>query len=151
MYDTIRDSVLGQLIRLVTKNKVLLYEEERNPEIWQKYVHREKSANMAQYGQTELPEEDSEKQEDGPDTPARRDSSPNSAGSISTSTAVGNDDLHKGKPVDQEKGKDVYVVDWYGPDDPDVSCSSSSRRGLWLMWYRTLETGVAPRGSGPPS
>lgn len=141
MYDTIRDSVLGQLIRLATKNKVLLYEEERNPEIWQKYVHREKSANMAQYGQTELPEEVSEKQEDDPDTPVRRDSSPNS--SSSTSTAVGNDDLHKGRPVDQEKGKDVYVVDWYGPDDQEVCFHSGSRCRLSLTWYRTPKTGAA--------
>ncbi|KAK5085406.1 GTPase-activating protein [Lithohypha guttulata] len=138
MYDTIRDSVLGQLIRLATKNKVLLYEEERNPEIWQKYVHREKSANMAQHGQTELPEEVSEKQEDGPDTPVRRDSSPNS--SSSTSTAVGNDDLHKGRPVDQEKGKDVYVVDWYGPDDQENPKNWSRPKRFWTTFLICLLT-----------
>jgi len=119
MKDLIRDSTFGQLVRLVTRNKVFLYPEEKDSELWKKYVNKEKSANMATYGQTSVPENEGEKDND---RQSARDRSPRRSQS-SSSTAIdesNNVNEVSGKPIDQEKGKDSHVVDWYGPDDPEV-------------------------------
>lgn len=102
MSDLIRDSFFGHTIRLISNGRVLHYPEELDPSIWQRYINEKKSANMAMYGKTEIPESESK------DTP--RDSK-------SPSLSSGNGD---NRPVDAEKGRDVYLVDWYGPDDPEV-------------------------------
>lgn len=103
MSDLIRDSFFGHFLRLVSNRRVLHYPEELDPSIWQRYINEKKSANMAMYGQTEAPDGDSK------DTP--RDSN-------SPSPYNENGDNRR---VDAEKGRDVYLVDWYGPDDPEVS------------------------------
>lgn len=36
--DTIREAPFGQLLRLLTNNRVLLYPEERDPDIWYSYI-----------------------------------------------------------------------------------------------------------------
>lgn len=103
MSDLIRDSFFGHFLRLVSNGRVLHYPEELDPSIWQRYINEKKSANMAMYGQTEVPDDDSK------DTP--RDSN-----SPSPYNEKGDN-----RRVDAEKGRDVYLVDWYGPDDPEVS------------------------------
>ena len=55
MTELIRDTVFGHFLRKVTGNKVLLYEEEKDPSLWKKYVHIDKSANVAKHGQTSPP------------------------------------------------------------------------------------------------
>jgi len=114
--DLVRDSIFGQLVRLITRNKVFQYPEERDPSLWQKYVNAEKSGNMASYGQPEPPQDD-EKEEDN-ESQTRRQSSRSSS-----STQVGENECvneASGKTIDPEKGQDSYVVDWYGPDDEEV-------------------------------
>jgi len=119
MKDLIRDSTFGQLVRLVTRNKVFLYPEEKDSEVWKKYVNKEKSANMATYGQTSIPEDEDEK--DNNEQPARNNSPSRSQSSSSTAIdESSNVNEVSGKPIDQEKGKDSHVVDWYGADDPEV-------------------------------
>lgn len=133
--DLIRDSTFGQIVRLVTRGKVFQYEEERNPEIWQKFVSKEKSANMAKYGQIETPEEEMEKQGEVGDRPDDNRLNQNRHDSdSSTSTAVGADELRKGNKVDQEKGKDALVVDWYGPDDPENPRNWSRAKRFWVTF-----------------
>jgi DHA1 family multidrug resistance protein-like MFS transporter len=101
--DLIRDSPFGHTVRLLTRNKVFQYPEERDAEIWKKYVNQEKSGNMAQHGSPEAPE--------------GRNSSDSSS-----QTQVG-DGVNEasGVRVDPEKGKDKHVIDWYGADDAQVS------------------------------
>lgn len=119
MKELIRDTIFSHTLRLMTGGKVFKYPEEEDSSLWKKYVHTEKSANMAKYGQVQPPE-DSEQQAREPQTrssssstvvPSRRSEGVNGA---------------SGHPIDKEKGKDVYVVDWYGPDDPEVSSPSLS-------------------------
>lgn len=102
MSDLIRDSFFGHLLRLVSNGRFLHYPEELDPSIWQRYINEKKSANMAMYGQTESPESDSKDPPRGSDSPT---------------PSNGNGDK---RLVDAEKGRDVYLVDWYGPDDPEV-------------------------------
>lgn len=127
MSELIRDTVLGHFLRLVTGKKVLLYPEEKDPEIWRKYVNKEKSANMASHGQPQPPEEDEKKEEnkdDNEDESAPRNRGPSRTGSSQSSSTIKDDSGQvneaSGRPIDTEKGQDSFVVDWYGPDDPEV-------------------------------
>ncbi|KAH4860702.1 hypothetical protein HBH70_148270 [Parastagonospora nodorum] len=113
--DLIRDSPFGHIVRLVTRNKVFQYPEERDPEVWKKYVHQEKSGYMAHHGTTDPPEEESEELQNAQGVRAREHNSSDSA----SRTQVGDGfNEASGVKVDPEKGRDRHVVDWYGPDDP---------------------------------
>ncbi|OCT44444.1 Caffeine resistance protein 5 [Cladophialophora carrionii] len=57
MAELFRDTVVGQLLRLVTGRRILKYPEERDPSIWQRYLNVEKSSNMALHGSTSRPDQ----------------------------------------------------------------------------------------------
>lgn len=127
MSDLFRDTAFGQIVRWVTKNKVFQYPEERDPEIWTRYLDAQKSANAAKFGQTEKPEEgedakvgqDVDKDEAQNALPEAGQRTPNSRSS--SRTQVGDDvNAVSGTKVDQEKGKDLHVIGWYGDDDPGM-------------------------------
>lgn len=120
MKDTIRDSFFGQCCRLVTNGRIFNYQEEIDSSVWQRYIHNEKSAGQVQTPETSL------------ETGAERDNGNASSSSCSTTSSLTAAELgqqrdhaihdgDKGHSVDQEKGKDPNIVDWYGPDDPEAS------------------------------
>lgn len=150
MSDLIRDTVLGHFLRLVTGNKVLLYAEEKDPEIWRKYVNKDKSANMATHGQLQPPEKDEGNEKDENDTTQRR--SPSPAGSAGSSSTARDDSAQvneaSGRQIDSETGKDSFVVDWYGPDDPEVCDRTVRWRNSILMDSRILGIGHDQRDFG---
>lgn len=117
MKELIRDTIFSHTLRLMTGGKVFKYPEEEDSSLWKKYVHTEKSANMAKYGQVQPPE-DSEQQ--------ARESQTRSSSSSTVVPSRRSEGVNgaSGQTIDKEKGKDVYVVDWYGPDDPEVSSPS---------------------------
>ena len=116
--DIIRDSPFGHIVRLVTRNKCFQYPEEKDPGLWKKYVNQEKSGYVAHHGNTSPPEEEVEELRQARGVRERE-------GSDSSRTEVGeNYNYASGVRIDQEKGKDQYVIDWYGPDDPQVWRSS---------------------------
>lgn len=129
MAELIRDTVLGHFLRMVIGKKVLLYEEEKNPELWRKYIHEEKSGNMAKHGQTAAPDDENLDQQDTDDSPA---------GSASSGSTVvdRNQQVNEvsGKPVDPEKGRDVHIVDWWGPDDPENPRNWSRFKRCWVTF-----------------
>lgn len=100
---------------------MLLYEEEKNPELWKKYVNKDKSANMAVHGATQPPDDVKEK-EDGQEESDSQQPRHRGSNSSSSTQVASDQEINKasGKPLDKEKGKDVFVVDWWGPDDPEV-------------------------------
>jgi len=104
--ELIRDSPFGHIVRLVTRNKVFQYPEERDPEVWKKYVNQEKSGHMAHHGAPEPPNDN------GNDTTHERD------GNVSDASSQTQVNEASGARVDPEKGKDRYVIDWYGDEDP---------------------------------
>lgn len=126
MSDLIRDSAFGHIVRLVTKRKYLQYPEEKDPELWTKYVNQEKSGYAAYHGSTEAPENANDVEELTQAHGVRnRDQRHDSDDSSRT---VGNGvNETSGVRVDPEKGRDYHVVDWYGPDDPAVCPSSINR------------------------
>ena len=130
MSDLFRETVCGQLIRLATGSRFLKYPEERDPSLIEKYINPEKSANLARTGTTQSkpPQQEqkheTEKEKEYEATPQPR--SANSRNSSDTQVDRPEQDnvlvnVPSGVRVDPEKGRDGHVVDWYGPDDPDVS------------------------------
>lgn len=133
MYDLVRDSTFGRLVRLATGSKVFSYPEERDPSLWKKYVHEEKSGFAAHHGHTGPHREGSYAEPTiqplgGIRTREGMNDGMASDGSASSERTLRGqlpDDGHtynnaSGMRVDPEKGKDIHVIDWYGPDDADV-------------------------------
>jgi len=151
MKELVRDTVFGHFLRLVTKGKVMTFEEERDSSLWKRYVDKEKSGRMAHHGHTGEEEKENEKETkdtDDSESPERGiwqkdEESENRAGQNqavlsqnggprnSSETRLGSLDNGQQRneiscvPVDPEKGRDVSVVTWYGENDPEV-CSSLS-------------------------
>ncbi|PSR79988.1 putative caffeine resistance protein 5 [Coniella lustricola] len=124
MKDLVRESFFGQCARLITGGRVLQYPEEEDPSIWQRYVHAEKSANMGLYGTTERPSSSSSAQNQNEEKKKKTRKSDEDDGASNDSGYGANGEQtprraggHQ-KYIDPEKGRDVHVVDWYGPDDP---------------------------------
>lgn len=147
MAELFRDTVAGQLLRLISGRRLLQYPEERDSSIWQKYLNPDKSANMAIHGSTEPPSSE-EKQE--PDSARfssneagsqpRRDSS----SGTSASTTVDNDNVLvntlSNTKIDPEKGRDAHIVDWYSPDDPDNPQNWGRFKKIWVTFEICLLT-----------
>lgn len=117
--DLIRDSPFGHIVRLVTKRKVFQYPEEKDPSLWQKYVHEEKTAHVAYHGRTESPE-DHENTDEPNNAGGMSQRDQGSRSSSQTQVAEGYNET-VGVKVDPEKGKDLTVIHWYGDNDPQVS------------------------------
>lgn len=139
MKELMRDTAFGQVVRLVTKGRFFKYLEERDPSLWKKYVNEEKSGRAAHFGveggAIQQPGEDEEMpqgiggvrtREDGNTEPLepvgdRRSSD----GSSRTQVGEGekeeeaNYNNASGIKVDPEKGRDLHIVDWFGPDDEE--------------------------------
>ncbi|PMD48560.1 putative caffeine resistance protein 5 [Hyaloscypha variabilis F] len=130
MKELVRDTVVGHLLRSVTRGKVLRFEEERDPSLWKRYVDKEKSGRMAHHGDVE---EEKKEEQEGNDTSnenmheqqragvAEGDTTANTRNS--SDTRVGSGEARRnevsGVPVDPEKGRDVSIVSWFGDNDPE--------------------------------
>lgn len=138
MADLIRDAAFGQIVRLITKNRVFQYPEEKDPSIWKKYVNEEKSGYAAHHGTTEPHGEDSDTEDaqspSGVRTRNAGNRSPDSDGS--ERTAVPEDGAKynevSGVKIDPEKGRDLTLIDWE-PNDPQV-CGLSLFDAAGLTW-----------------
>ncbi|KAF2813263.1 MFS general substrate transporter [Mytilinidion resinicola] len=116
--DLIRDSAFGHLVRLATGNKYLTYAEERDPSLWKKYVNEVKSRNFAHHGHA------GDVSDDDAGTREARHVSEDSEKDLSDSERPGQPkegipNLASGVKLDPEKGRDIHLIDWYGPDDPE--------------------------------
>jgi DHA1 family multidrug resistance protein-like MFS transporter len=67
MKELIRDTVFGHGLRLITRGRVLQYEEDRDPSLW-KRIDKEKSGKMAHHGTTEDEEKEEEEEKDDEST-----------------------------------------------------------------------------------
>lgn len=133
MWDTVRESAFGQLTRLVTKNRVFKYKEEKDPSHLDRWLNKEKSGYAAEHGILEPEEEDdddddeekdsSEEKDDDRDvdrqptdrSPARENTRTQSQ--RSSNSAPINEP--SGKRIHPENGKDIWLVDWE-ENDPEV-------------------------------
>ena len=145
MTELIRDTSFGHLVRFVTRSRFLKYAEERDPSLWKRYINEDASGNAAHHGTVESPEKREKDEKDGSsdDDTSQLDRNLTGAHSIggirtrdeydrnhgdqssgsSGRTRVPDDgtiNIPSGVRVDPEKGRDVWVVDWFGPNDPEV-------------------------------
>jgi MFS transporter, DHA1 family, multidrug resistance protein len=134
VWDLIRDSAFGHLIRLASRGKYFQYAEEKDSSLWKKYVNEKKSGYLAHHGDTSPTGDGSEDELSGAHGLRTRE-----AGSGSSSQDQLPDDGNtyneaSGVRVDTEKGKDQHVIDWYGPDDPDVrSVETALNSPIWRL------------------
>jgi DHA1 family multidrug resistance protein-like MFS transporter len=119
MFDLIRDSAFGHIVRLVTRNKYLQYPEEQDPNMWKEYVSHEKSGYAAYHGSTQAPENKDALDDLAQAHGVRSREQGNDSEDSSRTVGDGINEA-SGVKVDPEKGKDLHVIDWYGPNDPQV-------------------------------
>jgi len=132
MAELFRDTPFGHLVRFLTNKRYFKFAEEEDPSIWTRYIDEKKSGNLAHHGDINAPDDGTELEGLGGvrtrddqftlEPPAIRPSGYRSSDSSSSRTRVGDENENvnhaSGITVDPEKGKDVHLVSWYGPDDP---------------------------------
>ena len=114
MKDHVRDTVFGHAVRLLSRNQLLQFPDEVDPTLWKQCIHREPIGtpstsegqdNSAEAGATAStpPSHDVEKaaEDDHEEASAERS-------------------LQQNLNLGHEKPDGVILVDWYGPDDPEV-------------------------------
>ncbi|TPX15306.1 uncharacterized protein E0L32_004583 [Thyridium curvatum] len=126
MEELFRDTIFGHFLRIITNKRILKYPEEKDPQLWKRYIDLAKSTHMANHGRTSPP-----------------DASSSSLGSGNTSDkpeyntdetrAAIYEGRHGARTIDPEKGKDLFIVDWWGPDDPENPAH-------WPRWKKILVT-----------
>ena len=57
MKGLMRDTAFGQIVRVVSGRRFFKYSEEENHELWKQFIDEKKSANLAQHGTVEPPED----------------------------------------------------------------------------------------------
>lgn len=135
MTELIRDTTFGHIVRLLTNKRFLRFSEEADPSLWKRYINEEASGNAAHHGTVE--KEDAQDKDEtmleaqhsigGVRT---RDEYDKLGGDQSSSSSEkdrthvpddGSRNIPSGVKVDPEKGRDLWIVDWNGPNDPEVS------------------------------
>jgi hypothetical protein len=126
MKELFRDTVTGHAIRLLTKGRVLQYEEERDSSLWRRYVDKEKSGRMAHHGHTgEAKEQDEEKQDDKDGRQPNNGDNPRDSDDtrVDSPENTRRNEVSGVIVVDPEKGRDATIVTWFSDDDPEVDSS----------------------------
>lgn len=107
MVQFFQSTVFGQVMRLLTNNKVLRYPDEIDPSLWKQSCQQQ--------------EQDSSTPEPEPAPVPAQTSSPEPS---ATDKEARNGEAQREEP-DEKKTKntsnDFLVVGWYGADDPEVS------------------------------
>ena len=166
--ELIRDTAFGQLVRLVTRNKVFQFPEERDPAFGDKYINLHKSRSMVEHGTTNQPVEQQTQQKPDPSNaqaseesierrttqPTEQSSAPleketEGASPVGSLSTLADEDLARQPTApDPEKGRDVDIVDWWGPEDPEVSSNKHETVHLTLTSFlRILATGPLAKSS----
>ena len=117
MSELIRDTVFGHCVRLITRAKYFQYAEEKDPTLWKQYLHHEKTEHMARHGrlgQGGISSDHSDGDNANIEDPelSSQHSSETRLGQLRTTNTIG-------QKIDQEKGRDVNIVAWFGDDDPE--------------------------------
>ncbi|KAG8533467.1 uncharacterized protein KY384_002250 [Bacidia gigantensis] len=143
MTELIRDTVFGHLVRLVTRNRMLQYMEEKDPSLWKQYLDRDQTRNMALFGHPQLTTEEQEqqKEKESPETPST--ASDSTLPETPTERQPHRHQMHStltAQRVDTEKGRDLSMVSWWGDNDPEVHANSPQMPMNWSTFKKVLVT-----------
>ena len=119
MSQLIRDTAFGHAVRFLSRGKLLKYQEEEDPSLWKRYIDEHKSGNLAHHGDTKPQEDDTSEKEDleKPERPSANGRS-SSEESRNTGREAPVNEV-SGVKVDQEKGRDIHLISWWGQNDPE--------------------------------
>ena len=142
MTELLRDTLFGHVVRFVTKARYFQYAEEKDPSLWKRYLSSEKTEHMAHHGSTGQDVEGVNKgaQEAREAIPSTGSSStrlesfqtPISEGSSSTHIETLRITNTIGQKIDQEKGRDVCIIEWFGNNDQENPMNWSSSKKVFV-------------------
>lgn len=99
-----RDTTFGHIVRFASNNRLLKYPDEIDPTLWKKSLQGQDASSSETANGSSV------------------EKASNSRGDALDGTNLGSSD-----PAHiPEGGRDIYLVDWYGPDDPEVSTFRTS-------------------------
>lgn len=122
-----RDTQLGYVVRFLSSNKLFRYPDEIDSSLWKESIQRDTSSKDKRSG----------KQNGALEKPQEPNDATNASPTDVETQGVG---LQDAEHV-VEAGKDIYLVDWYGPDDPEVSAPIGPMHRMFLTLFRILGTG----------
>lgn len=132
MTSQFRDTQFGHLMRFLSGDKLFRYPDEVDPLRWKSAVERDTTSASTWLRKQNTGSEKSENLNDAANTSAR-DFKTQDVDSVEPSIN------HV-----VEDGKDAYLVDWYGPDDPEVPNAIESPPETFLTReFRILRIGPA--------
>jgi MFS transporter, DHA1 family, multidrug resistance protein len=114
------DTVFGQAVRLLSRNRLLKFPDELDPILWKQIVQKDRTAasSIETFGEHDglagSRDHPATDMSDGGERGLKR-----GAGMTSAHGSGGRQTLHQSHPG-CEKTTGVRLVDWYGPDDPEV-------------------------------
>ena len=113
-----RDTVFGQVVRLLSKNRLLRFPDELNPTLWKQCVEQDPSAASSTSGELDgLP---ASGDHIAADVSVRGEKCQKQGTGMSSAHGSGDRQvMHDGNPS-REKTTGVRLVDWYGPGDQEV-------------------------------
>lgn len=117
-----QDSTVGHAIRFLSKGRIFRYAEEQDPSLWKQYTNKEKSSRMAYHGRIDSIG-DADEVVDGVTRSSSRSPRIESMGRIPSSGWSDSGNCFQGLTgmrIDPEKGKDVYLIDWWDDKDQEV-------------------------------
>ncbi|KAL8744451.1 MAG: hypothetical protein Q9190_003302 [Brigantiaea leucoxantha] len=125
MAEFIRDTIVGHLLRLATRGKVLQYAEQKDSSLWKAYLSLEKTKRMADHGNPEQPSSEKMSSEES-----------------SRTRTADNQPVNQitGQPIDPEKGRDTNVVEWFDENDPENPMNWSSAKKFFVTFEICLLT-----------
>lgn len=134
MSELIRDTAFGHIVHFVSKGKLLQYAEERDPNLWKLYIHRDQTKNIALHGNTDGQVPDEKEKRDGADSSEAssrtRHGDEESEYRMNRARTAEEERQYQmsstvtGQRIDTEKGRDITMVTWFGDNDPEVRPSS---------------------------
>ena len=115
-----RDTQFGHLVRFLSGNKLFRYPDEIDPSLWKQSLQRDTNLTSTRSGAQSSGSEQSKDTNDLTNASTKDFDTQN----------IDSQDLSVNHVV--EDGKDIYLVDWYGPDDPEPSAPVRSIRQTFL-------------------
>ena len=161
MTTLIQDSIAGHFLRILTNARFFKYAEERDPSLWKRYTNIEKSSRLAYHGRTgsvNIPDGDTLRPSGSSESGARAGADAGARRIPSSAWWHGGSQFQglTGTRIDPEKGKDVYLVDWWDENDPEVcfiflvvfgsqfmlidGCKCMQNPQNWPLWKKCFVT-----------
>ncbi|KAK8193251.1 putative caffeine resistance protein 5 [Phyllosticta capitalensis] len=138
----LRDSAYGQLVRLILGTRYFQYPEEKDPSIWKEFVDKEKSANIARFGNLTGPPVESTHTLGSFRTASEEKDKETDGASLHSAWSNHAEGVNaaSGAPVDPERGQDLHIVGWWGPDDPENPQNWSQGKKFFVTFEICLLT-----------